>query len=145
MIDINKDIVKQLLDVFPDCLSPRQKQVIEMRFGFNGNEKHTLQKVGDLFGVTRERIRQIENKAIRKLKHPSRLRKLPPIHPQRSSPTCGVFFCTVNSACPEFIEGLGIIRVTCLPPACRLGRVGTVVAGRPALKVPEVLARTINF
>ena len=49
-----------------------------MRFGIGMNTDHTLEEVGQQFSVTRERIRQIEAKALRKLKHPSRSRKLPP-------------------------------------------------------------------
>ena len=57
-------------------LTPREERVLRMRFGIGMNTDHTLEEVGQQFSVTRERIRQIEAKAIRKLKHPSRLRKL---------------------------------------------------------------------
>lgn len=57
-------------------LSPREERVLRMRFGIGMNTDHTLEEVGQQFAVTRERIRQIEAKAIRKLKHPSRSRKL---------------------------------------------------------------------
>jgi RNA polymerase primary sigma factor len=57
-------------------LSPREERVLRMRFGIGMNTDHTLEEVGQQFSVTRERIRQIEAKAIRKLKHPSRSRKL---------------------------------------------------------------------
>jgi RNA polymerase primary sigma factor len=76
MIELDAPTIKKILDLFPDCLDPRSKQVIEMRFGLNGNSKKTLQQIGDIYGVCRERIRQIEKKALRKLKHPSRLRPL---------------------------------------------------------------------
>jgi RNA polymerase primary sigma factor len=57
-------------------LTPREERVLRMRFGIGMNTDHTLEEVGKEFGVTRERIRQIEAKALRKLKHPSRSRKL---------------------------------------------------------------------
>ncbi len=57
-------------------LTPREERVLRMRFGIGMNSDHTLEEVGQQFAVTRERIRQIEAKALRKLKHPSRSRKL---------------------------------------------------------------------
>ena len=57
-------------------LTPREERVLRMRFGIGVNTDHTLEEVGQQFSVTRERIRQIEAKALRKLKHPSRSRKL---------------------------------------------------------------------
>ena len=57
-------------------LTPREEHVLRMRFGFGMNINHTLEEVGQNFAVTRERIRQIEAKALRKLRHPSRSRKL---------------------------------------------------------------------
>ena len=57
-------------------LTPREERVLRMRFGIGVNSDHTLEEVGQQFSVTRERIRQIEAKALRKLKHPSRSRKL---------------------------------------------------------------------
>lgn len=57
-------------------LTPREERVLRMRFGIGMNSDHTLEEVGQQFNVTRERIRQIEAKALRKLKHPSRSRKL---------------------------------------------------------------------
>ena len=57
-------------------LTPREERVLRMRFGIGKNTDHTLEEVGQQFSVTRERIRQIEAKALRKLKHPSRSRKL---------------------------------------------------------------------
>ena len=57
-------------------LTPREERVLRMRFGIGTNTDHTLEEVGQQFNVTRERIRQIEAKALRKLKHPSRSRKL---------------------------------------------------------------------
>ncbi len=57
-------------------LTPREERILRMRFGIGVSSDHTLEQVGQQFSVTRERIRQIEAKAIRKLKHPSRSRKL---------------------------------------------------------------------
>ena len=57
-------------------LTPREERVLRMRFGIGMNTDHTLEEVGQQFSVTRERIRQIEAKALRKLKHPSRSRVL---------------------------------------------------------------------
>ena len=59
-----------------DQLSKREREVLEMRFGLKDGQAHTLEEVGQAFGVTRERIRQIEAKALRKLRHPIRSRKL---------------------------------------------------------------------
>ena len=57
-------------------LTPREERVLRMRFGIGMNSDHTLEEVGKQFSVTRERIRQIEAKALRKLKHPTRAKKL---------------------------------------------------------------------
>ena len=57
-------------------LTPREERVLRMRFGIGMNTDHTLEEVGKQFNVTRERIRQIEAKALRKLKHPSRSKRL---------------------------------------------------------------------
>ena len=59
-----------------DTLTEREADVLKMRFGMYDGRTHTLEEVGQIFGVTRERIRQIENKAIRKLRHPSRAKKI---------------------------------------------------------------------
>jgi RNA polymerase primary sigma factor len=57
-------------------LNPREEKIIRMRFGMEDGSEHTLEEVGQAFSVTRERIRQIEAKALRKLRHPSRSREL---------------------------------------------------------------------
>jgi RNA polymerase primary sigma factor len=57
-------------------LTPREEMVIKLRFGIGDGSERTLEEVGQIFSVTRERIRQIEAKALRKLRHPSRSRKL---------------------------------------------------------------------
>jgi RNA polymerase primary sigma factor len=57
-------------------LTPREERIVRMRFGLGMNSDHTLEQVGKQFSVTRERIRQIEAKALRKLRHPSRSREL---------------------------------------------------------------------
>jgi RNA polymerase primary sigma factor len=67
-----RDVVKDILD----SLTPREAKVLRMRFGIEMSTDHTLEEVGKQFDVTRERIRQIEAKALRKLKHPSRSDKL---------------------------------------------------------------------
>ena len=59
-------------------LTPRQERVLRLRFGIDENADHTLEEVGQDFGVTRERIRQVEAKALRKLRHPSRAKRLVP-------------------------------------------------------------------
>ena len=59
-------------------LTPREQKVLELRFGLNDNKIFTLDEIGQMLGVTRERIRQIENKAIRKIKVPVRRKKLDP-------------------------------------------------------------------
>ncbi len=66
---------EQLMDVL-DTLTPREKKVLELRFGILDGRTRTLEEVGKEFNVTRERIRQIEAKALRKLRHPSRSKKL---------------------------------------------------------------------
>jgi RNA polymerase primary sigma factor len=59
-----------------ETLSPRERRVVELRFGLEGDKLYTLSEIGQELGVTRERIRQIETKALRKLRHPSRARRL---------------------------------------------------------------------
>ncbi len=71
-----RELLKGHLDEVLDSLSPREKRVLQLRFGLEDGKQRTLEEVGKEFGVTRERIRQIEAKAIRKLKHPTRAKKL---------------------------------------------------------------------
>ncbi|MBS5644811.1 MAG: sigma-70 family RNA polymerase sigma factor, partial [Clostridiales bacterium] len=66
---------EQLMDVL-DTLTPREEKVLKLRFGLDDGRARTLEEVGKEFKVTRERIRQIEAKALRKLRHPSRSKKL---------------------------------------------------------------------
>jgi RNA polymerase primary sigma factor len=68
-----RDVCKDVLD---DTLTPREAKVLRMRFGIEMTTDHTLEEVGKQYNVTRERIRQIEAKALRKLRHPSRSEKL---------------------------------------------------------------------
>ncbi len=68
--------LKEQTDHVLKTLTPREERVIKMRFGVGDGSEHTLEEVGQSFAVTRERIRQIEAKALRKLRHPSRSRKL---------------------------------------------------------------------
>lgn len=68
---LQMEIKKQL-----QTLNEREKKVLEMRFGLNNGQQHTLEQVGNYFGLTRERIRQIEAKALKKLRHPNRSRYL---------------------------------------------------------------------
>jgi RNA polymerase primary sigma factor len=68
---INLNLKEQTASVLK-TLTPREEKVIKMRFGLEDGSEHTLEEVGQTFAVTRERIRQIEGKALRKLRHPSR-------------------------------------------------------------------------
>jgi RNA polymerase primary sigma factor len=70
--------LKEQTDSVLRTLTPREERVIKMRFGVGEGSEHTLEEVGQSFAVTRERIRQIEAKALRKLRHPSRSRRLKP-------------------------------------------------------------------
>lgn len=74
--EVNLSLMQeQVWDVL-DTLTPREEKVLRLRFGFDNGHQRTLEEVGKIFNVTRERIRQIEAKAIRKLRHPSRSKKL---------------------------------------------------------------------
>ena len=69
-------LLREQLEEVLTTLTPREEQVLRMRFGLTDGKAHTLEEVGKQFDVTRERIRQIESKALRKLRHPSRSKKL---------------------------------------------------------------------
>jgi RNA polymerase primary sigma factor len=72
----SKELLREQIRQVLGFLSDREREVLEMRFGLNDGKDHTLEEVGREFGVTRERIRQIEAKALRKLRHPSRSKAL---------------------------------------------------------------------
>jgi RNA polymerase primary sigma factor len=72
---INLNLREQTAQVLK-TLTPREEKIIKMRFGLEDGSEHTLEEVGQSFAVTRERIRQIEAKALRKLRHPSRSHRL---------------------------------------------------------------------
>jgi RNA polymerase primary sigma factor len=72
----SRKMLKEQMDDVLGTLSDRERQVLAMRFGLEDGRTRTLEEVGKAFGVTRERIRQIEAKALRKLRHPSRSKKL---------------------------------------------------------------------
>ncbi len=71
---IDRDL-KERMAAMLTTLTPREERIIKMRFGFESGSEHTLEEVGQVFAVTRERIRQIEALALRKLRRPSRLSK----------------------------------------------------------------------
>jgi RNA polymerase primary sigma factor len=72
----SKELLREQIRDVLGFLTDREREVLEMRFGLNDGKDHTLEEVGRSFGVTRERIRQIEAKALRKLRHPSRSKSL---------------------------------------------------------------------
>jgi RNA polymerase primary sigma factor len=72
----SRELLKDHIDDVLDSLNPREQRVLELRFGLRDGRTRTLEEVGREFGVTRERIRQIEAKALRKLRHPSRSKRL---------------------------------------------------------------------
>jgi RNA polymerase primary sigma factor len=71
-----QEVLREQLHDALDGLDPREREVLEMRFGLVDGQTRTLEEVGNILGVTRERIRQIETKALRKLRHPIKSRKL---------------------------------------------------------------------
>ena len=70
-----RSLKEELLNVLSE-LSPREEEVLKLRFGLKDGRTRTLEEVGKVFDVTRERIRQIEAKALRKIRHPSRSKRL---------------------------------------------------------------------
>jgi RNA polymerase primary sigma factor len=73
---VSTSMLRHDLDEVMDILTPREKNVIYMRFGLDGGKTYTLEELGEQLGVTRERVRQIEVKALTKLKRPTRREKL---------------------------------------------------------------------
>ena len=73
---VNSELLKEELDNVLLTLTEREEKVLKLRFGLEDGQCRTLEEVGQIFGVTRERIRQIEAKALRKMRHPSRSKKL---------------------------------------------------------------------
>ena len=69
----SQNMLKEKLDSVLTLLTNRERRILEMRFGLVDGYGHTLEEIGNLYAVTRERIRQIEAKALRKLRHPTRL------------------------------------------------------------------------
>ncbi len=74
--DVDSKLLKETINNLLDTLKKREKEVIRMRFGLDGGDGMTLEQIGKEYNITRERIRQIEKKAIKKLRHPSRSKKL---------------------------------------------------------------------
>ena len=72
----SRQLLKEQIDGVLSSLTPRERRVLQLRFGLEDGRSRTLEEVGKEFQVTRERIRQIEAKALRKLRHPTRSRKL---------------------------------------------------------------------
>ena len=72
---VNHNLKEQTKKIL-STLTPRQEKIVRMRFGIEEKADHTLEEVGQDYNLTRERIRQIEEKALRKLRHPSRSKKL---------------------------------------------------------------------
>jgi RNA polymerase primary sigma factor len=71
-----QNLLKEKIEEILGTLSPREARVLRLRFGLNNDKAYTLEEVGEKFGLTRERIRQIEGKALRRLRHPRRARQL---------------------------------------------------------------------
>ena len=102
-----------------DTLNLRERRVLQLRFGLEDGRSRTLEEVGKEFGVTRERIRQIEAKALRKLRHPSRSKKLrgfpgvvrgDPVSPERdSSHECTALAFETLKNSPRFVIGPVVI------------------------------------
>ena len=74
--NVTQELLREDINGVMASLSSRERDVLRLRFGLDDGRQRTLEEVGQLFGVTRERIRQIEAKALRKLRHPNRSRRL---------------------------------------------------------------------
>ena len=70
------DLLRQQLERILETLSDREGEIIKMRFGFENNGPMTFQEIADHFGISRERVRQIESKTMKKLRHPSRTQSI---------------------------------------------------------------------
>src|SRR5258707_1140797 len=101
---INLNLKEQTSSVLK-TLTPREEKVIKMRFGLDDGSEHTLEEVGQSFAVTRERIRQIEAKALRKLRHPSRSRKMPQLA-QRFGFNLAYTFARHRKRLSDFFKGM---------------------------------------
>ncbi len=73
---VSKELLKEQIDEVLSSLTPRQRRIIQLRFGLEDGRSRTLEEISQEFELTRERIRQIEAKALKRLRHPSRSRKL---------------------------------------------------------------------
>jgi RNA polymerase primary sigma factor len=71
-----QQLLREALDEVMTALSPREARILRLRFGLRDGRPHTLEEVGEKFGLTRERIRQIEHQALARLRHPHRSKQL---------------------------------------------------------------------
>jgi RNA polymerase primary sigma factor len=76
VLSASNEMLKDKIENVLGTLTNREKEIVKLRYGIGNGYTYTLEEVGRIFNVTRERVRQIEAKALRKLKHPSRSRKL---------------------------------------------------------------------
>jgi RNA polymerase primary sigma factor len=76
MQSVYETMLREKVDEVLESLSPREARILRLRFGLDDGNMYTLEQVGEKFGLTRERIRQIEGKALRRLRHPLRARQL---------------------------------------------------------------------
>jgi RNA polymerase primary sigma factor len=73
---VNSDTLREIMEGVLESLTEREREILRLRYGLSDGQHHTLEEVGMRFKVTRERVRQIEAKALRKLRHPIRARRL---------------------------------------------------------------------
>jgi RNA polymerase primary sigma factor len=73
---VYENMLRERVNEVLSTLTPREARILRLRFGLDDNRSYTLEEVGEKFGLTRERIRQIEGKALRRLRHPCRVRQL---------------------------------------------------------------------